>query len=59
MQYLNKSFSVYANYAVKPHCEICGQESNVYWQTVDGRLCNNCHDVNKRKKNLEKLSKND
>jgi Zn finger protein HypA/HybF involved in hydrogenase expression len=42
MKYLQKSFNVYANYETKKHCEGCGEESPVYYQTIEGRFCPQC-----------------
>lgn len=50
---MNKSFSVFNNYEVKPHCDSCGKESNVFIVTVYGRLCDEC----KKTKREEEIKK--
>jgi DNA-directed RNA polymerase subunit RPC12/RpoP len=49
-KFMNKSFSVYANYAYVPKCSQCGKETNIFIQTIEGRLCQNCHEKNKIKR---------
>jgi hypothetical protein len=54
-KFLQKSFSVYANYAYVPKCEQCGQESIVFFQSVEGKVCQNCYNENKLKRLQRKL----
>lgn len=54
-KFMQKSFSVYANYAYIPKCSQCGEETNIFYQTTEGRLCGNCHQKNKLKRLEVKL----
>ena len=57
MQYLNKSFSVYANYGSEPKCSRCMREIKVGYCTKGGYLCGNCYNQEKRYKDVEKIKK--
>lgn len=50
-----KSFSVYNNYAYVPKCDICGEEGIVFFQTVEGKLCQKCREIKKQENLLKKL----
>jgi hypothetical protein len=52
---MQKSFSVYANYDSEPHCENCGEKANVYYVTIEGRICSQCRQKKKEKNLLKKL----
>ena len=54
-KFMQKSFSVYANYAYVPKCSQCGEVTNIFYQTTEGRLCTNCHNANKTKRLEAKL----
>jgi hypothetical protein len=44
---------VFANYNSEPHCDSCGEKSNVYYLTVEGRLCSGCKaKKQKKEKNI-------
>jgi len=55
MKYLNENFSVYLNAPRDPVCEICGDKANVYYQTVDGRMCTKCRKIKRENDLLKKL----
>lgn len=52
---MQKSFAVYNNYVFVPKCEQCGAETNIYYQSVEGRICVQCHEKNKIKRLEAKL----
>jgi hypothetical protein len=39
---MQKSFSVFNNYQAKRCCEKCGKEARIYYQTIEGRICETC-----------------
>jgi hypothetical protein len=58
MKYLsNKPFSVYANYNNTPKCQMCGIETTVFYNCIEGRLCGNCLQKVKQKHQEEKIKK--
>lgn len=60
-KFMQKSFSVFNNFIKVQTCDCCGQESQVFNITVEGRLCEQCYQKNKelrlRKKLEEELTK--
>jgi hypothetical protein len=54
-KFMNKSFSVYANYEYVPTCTSCGKEGIIFYQSLEGRVCQNCHAINKLKRQEKRL----
>jgi len=54
-KFMQKSFSVYNNYAYVPKCDQCGKTTNIFFQTVEGKLCGNCRNENKLKRLAQEL----
>jgi len=53
MKYLNKSFSVFANYEKIPRCDKCGAKETIFWSTINGKLCKECYGKAKEKKSKD------
>jgi hypothetical protein len=53
--FMQKSFSVFNNYAYVPKCEQCGDNGVVFFISTEGKVCAKCHAINKSKRLLKKL----
>jgi hypothetical protein len=53
-KFMQPSFSVYNNFRNEPKCDNCGDKSNVYYQSVYGRVCVKCYQIRKQNE-LKKL----
>ena len=54
-KFMQKSFSVFNNYAYVPKCEQCGADGMVFYISTEGKLCEQCHVKNKTKRLAAKL----
>ena len=54
-KFLQKSFSVYNNYAYVPKCDQCGEDTIIFYITTEGRLCGNCRNEIRIKRLAAKL----
>jgi len=54
-KFMQKSFSVYNNYAYVPRCEQCGNEGVIFYQSVEGKVCEKCWQENKIKRLAQRL----
>ncbi len=54
MEYLKKSFAVYANYT-KTSCFSCGRESKIYVISQQGHQCWECYQQEKERRKKDKL----
>ena len=55
-QFMQKSFSNYANVIHKDVCKICHKEATIFNITVEGKICNGCYTKIKEKRNKEAKS---
>lgn len=55
-KFMQKSFSVYANYNSQPKC-LCGKEIVYGFATKEGYLCQKCYSDRKQKKVEERIKK--